>query len=56
VADRVSNLDGRPYPTELTMSSVDTPGQYTKIKTLSAEFDVDLPDYLFTRSNLQNPR
>jgi len=56
VADRVTTLGGRPYPSELTMSSVATPGQYTKIKTLSAEFDIDNPDYLFTRSNLQNPR
>ncbi len=56
VADRVRNLGGRPYPTELTMSSVDTPGQWTKIVTQSAEFDVSNPSYLFTRSNLQNPR
>ena len=56
VADRVGNLGGRPYPVVLTMSSVATPGQYTRITTKSAEFDIDLPDYLFTRSNLQNPR
>ena len=56
VADRVRVLDGRPYPSELTMSSVATPGQWTKIVTQSAEFDIALPDYLFTRSNLQNPR
>jgi len=56
VADRVQNMAGRPYPVQLTMSSVATPGQYTRIKTLSAEFDISLPSYLFTRSNLQNPR
>lgn len=56
VADRVRVLDGRPYPSEMTMSSVATPGQWTKIVTQSAEFNVALPDYLFTRSNLQNPR
>ncbi len=56
VADRVRNLGGRPYPSELTMSSVATPNQWTKIVTQSAEFDIDLPSYLFTRSNLQNPR
>ena len=56
VADRVQTLAGRPYPVQLTMSSVATPGQYTRINTLSAEFDISLPSYLFTRSNLQNPR
>ncbi|MBL1434606.1 MAG: outer membrane lipoprotein-sorting protein [Rhodobacteraceae bacterium] len=56
VTDRVRTMGGRPYPTELTMSSVATPGQYTKIVTQSAAFDIDIPSYLFTRSNLQNPR
>ncbi len=56
VADRVRTLGGRPYPAELTMSSVATPNQWTKIVTQSAEFDIEIPDYVFTRSNLQNPR
>ncbi len=56
VADRVRNLGGRPYPAELTMSSVATPNQWTKIVTRSAEFDIEIPSYIFTRSNLQNPR
>jgi len=56
VADRVGSLGGRPYPVQLTMRSLDTPGQFTRITTQSAEFDVSLPSYLFTRSNLQNPR
>jgi len=56
VADRIGSIGGRPYPVQLTMSTVATPGQYTRIKTLSAEFDISLPSYLFTRSNLQNPR
>jgi len=56
VADRIGTLGGRPYPTRITMRSVDTPNQFTRITTQSAEFDIDLPSYLFTRSNLQNPR
>ena len=56
VTDNVRSIGGRPYPAQLTMSSEDTPGQWTRVITKSAEFDVDLPDYLFTRSNLQNPR
>jgi outer membrane lipoprotein-sorting protein len=56
VADRIGNLGGRPYPVQLTMRSLDKPGQWTRITTQSAEFGIRLPGYLFTRSNLQNPR
>jgi len=56
VAERVRNLGGRPYPAEIKMSSAATPGQWTRIVTRSAEFNSALPSYLFTRSNLQNPR
>jgi len=56
VTSKVRNIGGRPYPAEITMSSVATPDQWTRITTKSAEFDIILPDYLFTRSNLQNPR
>lgn len=55
-ADRVRMLGGRPYPIEMTMSRAATPGAWTRIVTKSAEFDIDIPSYLFTRSNLQNPR
>jgi len=55
-ADRIGNLGGRPYPVQLTMRSLDKPGQFTRITTQSAEFGISLPGYLFTRSNLQNPR
>lgn len=56
VADRIGTLGGRPYPVQLTMRSLDKPGQWTRIVTQSAEFNLSLPSYLFTRSNLQNPR
>ena len=56
VTDRVGTLGGRPYPVRLTMRSVDKPGQFTRITTQSAEFGVAIPGYMFTRSNLQNPR
>ncbi len=56
LADRVRTLGGRPYPAQITMRSLDKPGQWTRVVTQSAEFDLDLPGYLFTRSNLQNPR
>jgi len=55
-ADRISTVSGRPYPTVLTMRTDAKPGQYTRIKTMSAEFNMAVPGYLFTKSNLQNPR
>ena len=38
------------------MSSVDDPDEWTEIIVNSVEYDVDLPDSLFTLSNLRNPR
>ncbi len=54
--DRVSNIGGRPYPTVMTMTTEATPGEWTRMTTISAEFNIAIPNYLFTRSNLQNPR
>jgi outer membrane lipoprotein-sorting protein len=54
--DQVGPLAGRPYPLVMTMHPLDEPGQWTRIQTLSAQFNVGLPAYLFTLSNLQNPR
>jgi outer membrane lipoprotein-sorting protein len=38
------------------MHPADTPGAWTRTETSDAEFNTSLPDYLFTLSNLQNPR
>ncbi len=55
-ADKVATLGGRPYPVTMTMHPLDQPAQWTRIDTTAARFDVGVPDYLFTLSNLQNPR
>ncbi len=55
-ADRISNLGGRPYPTVMTMRTDAKPGQFTRVTTTQAEFNINVPGYLFTRSNLENPR
>ncbi len=55
-ADRISTLGGRPYPVVMTMRTDAKPGQYTRISTKSAEFNISIPSYIFTQSNLQNPR
>ena len=55
-ADRVAALAGRPYPVSMTMHPLDQPTQWTRIETSDAKFNLALPAYLFTLSNLQNPR
>ena len=53
---RIGLLGGRSYPLVMTMQPTDSPGQWTRIETLQGEFDLALPEYLFTLSNLQYPR
>jgi len=54
--DSIATLGGRPYPAVMTMRPSGEPGKWTRIETTSASFDAALPAYLFTLSNLQNPR
>ncbi len=54
--DKIAPLGGRDYPVVLTMRPTTKSGQWTRIDTTAGKFNVSLPDYLFTRSNLQNPR
>jgi outer membrane lipoprotein-sorting protein len=54
--DRIGTLGGRTYPVVMTMQPLDAPGQWTRIETGEARFDLPVPEYLFTLSNLQNPR
>ena len=54
--DKIGPLGGRDYPLVMTMHPSDTPGSWTRIETSDATFNIALPDYLFTLSNLQNPR
>lgn len=55
-ADNIVVLSGRPYPVVMTMRTVAKPGQWTRITTVAAEFSIKIPNYVFTKSNLQNPR
>jgi outer membrane lipoprotein-sorting protein len=54
--DKVGPLDGRPYPLVMTMKKAGEAGEWTRISFESGKFGLDLPDALFTRSNLRNPR
>jgi outer membrane lipoprotein-sorting protein len=54
--DRIAMLGGRLYPTAMTMVPLDAADQWTRIETSEGQFDMKMPDYFFTLSNLQNPR
>ena len=40
----------------LRMGKVDTPDEWTQLTTDAIEFDIEVPDSMFTLSNLRNPR
>lgn len=56
VTDKVRKLGGRNYPAVMTMRKIGKPNEWTRLETKEAKFDIPLPDYLFTKSNLGNPR
>ena len=49
-------LGGREYPLVMTMEKADKPGEWTTISFNGGRFDMAIPDALFTKSNLRNPR
>lgn len=55
-AEKIGRLGGRPYVTELRMRPLDKEGQWTEIRYLKGTFDVKIPKFVFTLSNLRNPR
>ncbi|WP_293677200.1 outer membrane lipoprotein-sorting protein [uncultured Phenylobacterium sp.] len=54
--DEIAPLGGRPYPVTMTMYPLDMPGQWTRVQTTAGQFNVSVPAWLLTLSNLQNPR
>lgn len=54
--ERVDELGGRPYPVVMTMKKSGNDDEWTRIEFRTGRFNIDLPDALFTRSNLRNPR
>jgi outer membrane lipoprotein-sorting protein len=54
--DRIAMLGDRLYPVTMTMHPLDAPDQWTRIDTSGGHFNVGVPEYFFTLSNLQNPR
>ena len=52
----VTALDGRMVANVMRMGKIDTPEEWTEIRTESIRFNIDLPANTFTLSNLRNPR
>ena len=53
---QIDEMSGRTVATVMRMSKEDAPGEWTEVRTAGVEFDLELPDTLFTLSNLRNPR
>jgi hypothetical protein len=52
----IGEMGGRTLALRQRMGKSETPDEWTEFQVESIEFDVEIPDSVFTRSNLQNPR
>jgi outer membrane lipoprotein-sorting protein len=52
----ITEMDGRAVASLIRMGKEDAPEEWTEVRTLSVDFDVELRENLFTLSNLRNPR
>jgi len=52
----VGEMGGRPMVLRERMENVEEPEKWTEFRLDEVQFDVDVPDYVFTLSNLRNPR
>ena len=53
---KVGPMGGRVLALVQRMEKLETEGEWTEVVIEEMSFDVDLPDSVFTRSNLRNPR
>jgi outer membrane lipoprotein-sorting protein len=52
----IGPLGGRPYSVVMRMTDLGEQDRWTELRYSEGEFDLELPDFLFTLSNLSNPR
>ena len=52
----IQEMDGRNVATVVRMGKEDAEGEWTEVRTAMVDFDIELPENLFTLSNLRNPR
>ena len=55
-ATDIAEMGGRAVARVLRMGKLDTPDEWTEMKVSEIEFDLALPNGVFTLSNLRNPR
>ncbi|MFV1998232.1 MAG: outer membrane lipoprotein-sorting protein [Acidiferrobacterales bacterium] len=56
LTSKIGMMGGRMVAIQQRMTKSDTPNEYTEIKLITAEFDIKIPNNMFTLSNLRNPR
>ena len=52
----IAEMSGRTVASVIRMSREGQSDEWTELRTAEVEFDIELPDNLFTLSNLRNPR
>lgn len=52
----IKPLGGRLMPSIQRITNAETPAEWTEIRLEQVRFDETMPDWLFTQSNLRNPR
>ena len=52
----IREMGGRQVARVMRMGKLETPDEWTEIEVSAIEFDIDLPESLFTLSSLRNPR
>ena len=52
----IGDLGGKVQATTVRMAKADDPNEWTEVKHLRAIYGIEVPRYVFTLSNLQNPR
>ena len=53
---QIREMGGRMFAVQQRMSMLEKDGEWTEISVHELDFDREIPDYLFTLSNLRNPR
>lgn len=53
---KIDSIGDRLYPVVMRITSFEDENHWTQIETSKAVFDIELPGFIFTQSNLRNPR
>jgi len=55
-SDEIGMLGQKRYPLQMTMTRLDEPDRWTRIRHDRGLFNIPIPEYAFTLSNLKSPR